>query len=161
MKSKDLIFWVLLTGAALLYAKDSPQLLEQLKGLAVSKATIDAPELPEPLAYRDTAESISTALSGQPEAAHSCCQLWWGIADTLLADDQLITSTKEVREANLLAGKLTFAGRTPPSPAVLTIAGDGLKQAMGGTPNRELTSDDRSKLIDYFRAIAWGAAQAK
>lgn len=161
MKNKNLVFWALIAGAAILYVKDSPQLVDQLKGLLASSASIEAAELPEPLNYRGDAEAVRTALAGHPEMAHSCCQLWWGIADTLFADDKLITTTKQVRDANQMAGKLTFAGRTPPSSAVVDAANAGLVELFGGTPNRELTGDERAQLVNYFRAIAWGASQAQ
>jgi hypothetical protein len=162
MKSKNLVFYAIIGLAGVMYAKDNPQLLEHLQGLVQSEATIDAPQLPEPTgADRTVADAVAKALAGQPEQARSCCQLWWGLADVLIADGKLISTTKQVRDATKMAGKLTFGGRTAPDSGVLSIVEAGQREALGGTPNRALSQDDRTRLVQYFRAIAWGAAQAQ
>lgn len=144
--------------------KDLSSIGELLGNLTTDTDTAVVPELPTPTGDNlVAANSIKNLLQGKPEMAHSCAQLWWGIAETISNDNtkKLIKTTAQVREANLLSGKLTFAGRTPPSSELVDAALAGLKQAMGGLPNRQMTEEDRSVIAEYFRAISWGAAQAQ
>lgn len=172
MKTNNLIFWGLIAVAGYLYAKDNPDLANTLKSLLNStEETPAVAELPAPATGSDDetfGKRITTLLAGNPEQAKACCQLWWGMADVLLGDedpldskDPLITTTKEVRDANLMAGQLTFGGRQSPSSEVLGAVDTRLREVLGGTPNVPLTDSMRKEIQQVFRAAAWGASQAK
>ena len=124
----------------------------------IQKETVDN-------SYSPTAEQkvllgpVSSSLKSHPEAASDFESLYYGMALVVGADDVILRTTEDVRQAHENAGALAIqAGEIPRIPGYAKAVNDFIVSQVG-QDNVPLDNNKRKQIVDTFKALAWATNQ--
>ena len=115
--------------------------------------------------YSPTAEQkvllgpVSASLKKYPEAASDFESLYYGMALVVGADEVILRTTEDVRQAHENAGALAIqAGEIPRIPGYAKAVNDFIVSQVG-RDNVPLDNSKRKQIVDTFKALAWATSQ--
>jgi len=102
---------------------------------------------------------VSASLKSSPGAAKDFECLYYGLALVVGADEVILRTTGDVREAHENAGALAIqAGEIPRIPGYAEAVNKFISSELGND-NVPLDTATRKKIIDTFKALAWATNQ--
>ena len=103
--------------------------------------------------------AVQNALADYPQARESIGDLYGAFSTVIAADDRIVKTTSDVRDAHLNAGILAVqAGEIPRVPNLAVAVNQFLKSQIGDD-NVPLSDEKRDQVVDAFNALEWAANQ--
>ncbi len=131
----------------------------------VSKFSVYVNEPDRPPAYTPTTiqqqqlAPVQQALSEYPAARENLGSMYGAFSTVISADQKIIRTTAEVRQAHTNAGVLAVqAGEIPAIPGLPNAVNKFLEFQIG-VENVPITPDKRSQIADAFKALEWATNQ--
>jgi hypothetical protein len=102
---------------------------------------------------------VSAALKLHPQAADDFESLYYGLALVVGADEVILKTTEDVRQAHENAGALAIqAGEIPRIPGYAEAVNNFLTSEVG-RDNVPLDTQKRKQIVEAFKALAWATNQ--
>ena len=103
--------------------------------------------------------SVQQVLSGYPEAKRDLGNMYSAFSTVVEADQKVIRTTLDVRQAHSNAGVLAVqAGEIPPVPGLPAEVNKFLESQIG-SENVPVTPEKRAQIVDAFNALEWATNQ--
>jgi len=156
---------LLLVGVVLLgigfFKPDLPSIIPSIGKPNTVVSVIEVAEPTDP-DLREKALKITEILSGpnSKQDAAKLSQLWDDLASLIAmdAENEIIKTTAEIREANSVSGQLMNLKLKNQYEGLAETAKSILVDSIGDD-NIIINEDIRNKAADAFRALSWGAYQ--
>lgn len=121
---------------------------------------------PEVVVIDEPSEQYKNAVNGvvaidiEDEDAKMLADFYLEVASVVENDDELIKNTGQFREFNVLSGTLNFGGLDMKDKyeRLGESVDDAIKDTIG-VKNVQLDEENRSKLVEVLKAVAWGVNQ--
>ena len=150
---------IIVAGLLIVFAFFGESILESVKDNLDQEESIVVNVVEPNEAWKAKVKNIVT-LDITDEDARKISNFFSTFADVVKHDPGFISNTEIVREFNMTAGGLNFAGTEMKDkyPMLGELIDEAISSAIG-LENVKLTDEKRTELVQCLRAIAWGVHQ--